>query len=108
MPTLSFRRETNSPPIPQIQSSEITRAYTTTLYPFTVFQSRPAEIQPGKKISCANINCSSLKEGRQASKLWRTDDANIAVQSLLLNRLIVLLPAARTHFKTDLKQRRNF
>lgn len=48
------------------------------------------------EISCAHTNCSSLTEGRQASKLCRRDDANIAVQSLFLNRLIVLLPEART------------
>lgn len=60
------------------------------------------------KTSCTHINCGLFREERQASKLRRRDDANIAVQSLFLNRLIVLPPADRTHFKTDLKRRRNF
>lgn len=85
----------------------MTWAFITTLYPLAVFQSTPAEMQPDK-IQLCTYKVHFVKRRKTSSKLCRRDDANIAVQSLLLNRLIVLLPAARTHFQTDLKQRRNF
>lgn len=89
---------------PQI---EMTCAFITTSYPLTVFQSIPAEIQPDKN-QLYTYKVHFVKRRKTSSKLCRRNDANIAVQSLFLNRLIVLFPAARTHFQTDRKWRSNF
>lgn len=66
----------------------MTCAFITILYPLTVFQSTAAEIQPDKNQLCT-YKVHFVKKRKTSSKLCRRDDANIAVQSLFLNRLIV-------------------
>jgi len=49
VPALSVRKEKKVTPFPQAQSSEMTYNCATASHPLPGFQSRPAEIQPGKK-----------------------------------------------------------